>query len=115
MKLSKKTIVMIGANLTAATLSLAATPASAAACTFEANQKAEGIQGPPASAGAVIQMQHALYLIGLVTDYLDTNCGSDPDYSTAKANYDKLRNDVINTCRQVATDSNDCVAKRYGS
>jgi hypothetical protein len=83
-------------------------------CTAAANATVDGIQGPPESAGAVVQLEHAMFLINKVVEYIKANCVGDPQYESQLASYADLYQQSLNTCRQVATDASMCGPRQYG-
>ena len=117
--------MMFAAVASAMTLTPVAIPHAASAhaarpafgfgpCTAAANATVDGIQGPPQSAGAVIQLRHAMFLIKTVTDYIRANCAGDPQYASQLAAYDDLYQQSLNTCRQIASDASMCGPYQYG-
>lgn len=88
------------------------------ACQAASNAvQAEGARysQPPANAATVVQLQHALYLTGLLIDALDRSCQDWTDYASTRQQFQTTYDATVKTCLQVATTSSDCRRKPYGS
>lgn len=89
-----------------------------ATCQAASNQaQSENAQtpGPPSDANVVVQMQHILYMTGLLLDALDQSCRDWPDYARSREQFQSTYDSTMRTCRQVASDPSECHRKAYGS
>lgn len=70
---------------------------------------------PPSNASTVVQMQHILYMTGLLLDSLDQSCRDWADYGRTRQQFQSTYDSTMVTCRQVASNDADCRRKPYGS
>jgi len=78
-------------------------------CEERANAALPAVQGPPRSAEAVIQMQHALFLLDRVIEYMNENCPGDARIAEFQASYQSAKD----VCLQVASSASYCVPRQY--
>lgn len=70
---------------------------------------------PSSSESTVVQMQHILFLSGLLLDTLDRSCRDWADYERSRQQFQTQYNGTMRTCKQVASNPADCRRKAYGS
>lgn len=68
---------------------------------------------PPSSAGLVTQMQHLMWMLEQGIGWLDGNCSGEMGYSQTRASWQNSLNATVNACRNIASNSGDCYARRY--
>lgn len=90
-------------------------PPACAAASNAAQAENARWSAPPSNAGLVPQMQHILYMTGLLIDALDRSCRDWPDYERSRQQFQTQYNDTMRTCKQVASNPADCRRKAYGS
>jgi hypothetical protein len=88
-------------------------PACAAASSQVQAQNAQ-TPGPPPGASTVTQMQHILYMTGLLLDALDNNCRDWADYARSREQFQTTYDSTVHTCQQVASNPADCHRQAYG-
>jgi hypothetical protein len=90
-------------------------PPACAAASSAAQAEGSRYSQPPSGTSVVVQMQHILFLTGLLLDGLDQSCRDWADYARTRQQFQTTYDSTMKTCLQVASNSADCRRKAYGS
>jgi len=89
-------------------------PPACAAASSQVQATNAQTPGPPPGASTVTQMQHILYMTGLLLDALDQSCRDWADYGRSYAQFKATYDSTMHTCQQVASNPADCHRQAYG-
>lgn len=90
-------------------------PPACKAASDRAQATNAGYSQPPSNSSLVTQMQHILWMTGLLMDALDESCRDWSGYERSRQQFQTQYNGTMRTCKQVASNPADCRRHAYGS
>ena len=88
-------------------------PPACKAASDAAEMEGSSYSQPPANVSVIVQMQHILYLTGLLLDALDHSCRDWADYGRTRQQFEATYNATMENCRAIASDQSECRRKPY--
>lgn len=88
-------------------------PPACQAASDAAQMEGNSYSQPPANISVIVQMQHILYLTGLLLDALDHSCRDWADYGRTRQQFEATYNATLENCRAIASDQSECRRKPY--